>query len=178
VLPICDSLDTFTGINKADPGYCIGDGNTIEFEYSGDSRFYTFTLAWGDCPAGCTSFHIWKFMVNPDCAVDFLGIENYISDHFYPVPSNCNLSSNVPGQSTAQPNVTVFPNPAEEFQTIRTELPGILTYVLVDGWGRKIMSGTFQFETVLDLSTLNKGLYFLVLQKDNTFISTKKIQID
>jgi hypothetical protein len=178
VLPLCDSLESFPGIISAHFSGYAGDGNRIKFEYSDNARLYTFTLAWGDCLAGCTSFHIWKFKVYPDCSVDFLGIENYISDHYYPEPLNCNLSDDVPGQPATEPTVTVFPNPAGDYQTVRTTLPGILSFVLVNVFGQKLLSGTFQKETTLNLRTLNRGLYFLVIQEDNKTIITKKIMLE
>jgi hypothetical protein len=177
-LPLCDSLITFPGIIDAHPSHYLGDGSTIEFAYSGDIRFYTFTLAWGDCWSGCTSIHLWKFKVNPDCSINFLGIENYIGDHFYAEPTNCNISNDIPWRSNTQPNVTVFPNPTGKYQTIRTNLPGRLSFVLVDGFGRKLLSGIFQKETTLDVRMLSQGLYFLKIQEDNNAFITKKIIIE
>lgn len=177
ILPLCDSLVSFPGIIAAHPEWGIGDGSKIHFEYSGDTRFYTFTLAWGDCLSGCTSFHIWKFQVNPDCSIDFLGMENYISDSHYPEPKNCNLSEDVPRQSISQPQVTIFPNPAGDFLTIRTDFPGNMSYTLIDGWGRKVMSQTFLHETILDLRSLKHGLYYVMIQNDGSLLTTKKIQV-
>lgn len=178
ILPLCDSLVSFSGIIAAYPEGVIGDGSTIEFEYSDETRFYTFTLAWGDCPSGCTSFHVWKFKVNADCSIDFLGIENYISDSYYPQPKNCNLSDAVPRPSIPQPQVAIFPNPSDKYQTISTNLTGTLSFDLVDEFGQKILSGTFQNKTTLDLRTITHGLYFLIIQNEINTLITKKILIE
>jgi len=178
VLPLCDSLVFFPGIISAHPSGYAGDGSRITYKDSSDMRFYTFTLAWGDCLAGCTSFHTWKFIVYPDCTIDFLGIENYLDGSKYPEPKNCNLSNYIPSQSTIQPVVTTYPNPAEDFQTIRTSFPGGLSFILYDEFGRKILLGTFQQETTLNVRTLNRGLYFLVIQEDNKTLTTKKIMLE
>jgi hypothetical protein len=177
VLPVCDSLKTFAGFIFAKPNLSGGDGSTIEFEYAGDVRYYTFTMKWGDCWAGCTSSHAWKFKVNPDCSIELINVVSYISDHYYPPLSYCNLSFGVSGTSVP-PVVTIFPNPAEGFLAIRASIPEEISYNLVDGWGRIAMSGTLRGETTLDLRTLSHGLYFIMIRNNGVLFSTKKIIVE
>ena len=71
------------GITWAEPRSYGGDGNNIYIEDSGDKLIFTFRLAWGDCPSGCTSAHYWSFEVNYDGEVTFISsvgssLKNYI----------------------------------------------------------------------------------------------------
>ncbi len=51
------------GVRYAEPNYMIGDGSTID----ADPPFYTFILAWGDCPAGCIYREFHHFKVENGC---------------------------------------------------------------------------------------------------------------
>lgn len=60
-------------LSGAEPNGIIGDGNDIRAEAEGDAWKITFSLGWGDCPAGCISRHFWSFRVRSDGQVEFLG---------------------------------------------------------------------------------------------------------
>jgi hypothetical protein len=47
------------GVRYAEPNHIIGDRSTID----ADPPFYTFILAWGDCPAGCIYREFYHFKV-------------------------------------------------------------------------------------------------------------------
>jgi parallel beta-helix repeat protein/predicted outer membrane repeat protein len=51
------------GVRHAHPNHIIGDGSTID----ADPPFYTFILAWGDCPAGCIYREFHHFKVEDGC---------------------------------------------------------------------------------------------------------------
>ena len=52
----------------------IGDGNNITLDTVAGGVTLTYTVGWGDCPAGCISHRSWTFLVKPDCSVQFLGV--------------------------------------------------------------------------------------------------------
>ncbi|MDR2916057.1 MAG: hypothetical protein LBV74_14735 [Tannerella sp.] len=43
---------------------CIGDGNNITLERGSDSAVITFSIGYGDCPAGCIYHRYWEFRVS------------------------------------------------------------------------------------------------------------------
>lgn len=49
--------------------YTAGDGNLIGLLNKDASRVYTFSMGWGDCPAGCISRHTWEVTLNTDGSV-------------------------------------------------------------------------------------------------------------
>lgn len=92
VVPLCDSIATFAGVNFSEPKTIVGDGNRIEYTKSGNDRYYDFTVGYGDCPSGCTSRRISRFKVYNNCVVDYLGVFYYASPtDVLPSPPNCSL---------------------------------------------------------------------------------------
>lgn len=65
-----DGIECLAG---AEPNASIGDGNNIQAEAEADAWKITFSLGWGDCPAGCIHRHWWSFRVRSDGLVEFLG---------------------------------------------------------------------------------------------------------
>ncbi|MBK8427274.1 MAG: T9SS type A sorting domain-containing protein [Lewinellaceae bacterium] len=63
------------GVNFAELDGIFGDGNNIQLQetLTGDVEM-TYTVAWGDCPAGCIFERSWKFRVKTGCGVQFLGV--------------------------------------------------------------------------------------------------------
>lgn len=63
------------GVNFAELDGVFGDGNNIQLQetLTGDVEM-TYTVAWGDCPAGCIFERNWKFLVKIGCGVQFLGV--------------------------------------------------------------------------------------------------------
>ena len=119
VTPLCSALKSYDGISEASPDYMMGDGNYIQFDQEENVKYFTFSLAWGDCPSGCTSHHNWKFKVFPDCSVEFTGIENNIIDNYYPEPVNCNIAKSSEIPDLIQPVIgDPYPNPAGEMVII------------------------------------------------------------
>ncbi len=67
----------FNGIpgGLAETNTVIGGGGDIELDTVAGGVTLTFTVRWGDCPAGCIYHRSWTFLIQPDCSVDFLGVE-------------------------------------------------------------------------------------------------------
>jgi len=63
----------FTGIGKKDPNL-IGACCFYEASANGDDSFAVkIEIGWGDCPAGCTSRHHWRYSVAADGTVVLQG---------------------------------------------------------------------------------------------------------
>lgn len=69
--------DRFTGIEQKNPDM-IGQGSfweatpTSSGAYAGGTSGgwkVTYTIGWGDCPAGCIYQHVWTYQVDPDGTV-------------------------------------------------------------------------------------------------------------
>jgi hypothetical protein len=66
----------FNGIEclaGAEPNGSVGDGDDIRAEADGNAWKITYSLGWGDCPAGCIHRHFWHFRVRADGFVEYLG---------------------------------------------------------------------------------------------------------
>lgn len=77
------------GVNFAEQDNVFGDGDNIQLQQTlmGEVEM-TYTVAWGDCPAGCIFERNWKFRVKLDCSVQFLGV----SGSELPQEISCNNS--------------------------------------------------------------------------------------
>ncbi len=68
-------FEVIPGVNFAELDGVFGDGDNIQLQetLTGDVEM-TYTVAWGDCPAGCIFERNWKFLVKTGCGVQFLGV--------------------------------------------------------------------------------------------------------
>lgn len=64
MIPVAEELATVNSILQTDLYLgCVGDGNTIAMERNEDFATLTFSIGWGDCPAGCIHHRYWEFRV-------------------------------------------------------------------------------------------------------------------
>jgi len=57
----------------AEPNGIVGDGSDVCLSIDGDSHFFIFDAASGDCPAGCTQHTYWGFVVTANSEITELG---------------------------------------------------------------------------------------------------------
>lgn len=75
--------------------------------------------------------------------------------------------------------ILIYPNPASTFLTIETKIPAKLNCSVNDLIGRVILEMPLtSTKTTIDISTLSKGVYFVVLFQNNEAVSRKKIIIE
>ena len=68
-------FEVIPGVNFAELDGVSGDGNNIQLQPTLiEDVEMTYTVAWGDCPAGCIFERNWKFRVNLDCQVQFVEV--------------------------------------------------------------------------------------------------------
>ncbi|MEJ2205052.1 MAG: hypothetical protein P8170_13205 [Gemmatimonadota bacterium] len=65
-------FEAVTGVLESYPNTRGGDGADIVLEDSSAGWLLTFSVGWGDCIAGCTERHFWKFSVREDGAVQYV----------------------------------------------------------------------------------------------------------
>ncbi len=74
---IADQFAEIDGINSAQPGVPIGDGNNICATVGDHYMELEYSLGLGDCPSGCTYRHYWNYRVGSDWSVTFTGEKVY-----------------------------------------------------------------------------------------------------
>jgi hypothetical protein len=162
---LCDSLEIVDGVDIADINSLIMDGDNFDYKVINGERFYDFAMEWGDCLSGCTSRHIWKFKVNSDCEVTYLGLVQGGDDPF-PEPDNCNFFSAVRDYNSLQ--FALYPNPSKDKIIISS--PAITRntqFSIFNVNGEKVIEMQLtNTETPLDISALPRGVYFVRVQDE------------
>lgn len=64
---------SLSGIASADPNTLGGDASDVCLEIKGDTHWFIFDAAGGDCPAGCTTHYYSAFSAAPGLVVTVLG---------------------------------------------------------------------------------------------------------
>ena len=146
-------------LNAQATGY-MGDGDEIRYSLIGQDAFWEFDLGFGDCPAGCTGDHIFKYQVHPNCSVSFLGTTDYtIPGLQLPYPDNCNISGLGVGDR-AEISVKVYPNPTFGNVTIEQEVFPTGQYMIQDTFGQILKKGSMSQSTLVEVEDLPSGIYF------------------
>lgn len=74
VKAISNQLTGTPGISYVGTGYLgSGHSSTIDFLKTPEYLEFIFSYGWGDCLAGCASWHYWKVKVSKQCDVTFMG---------------------------------------------------------------------------------------------------------
>jgi uncharacterized protein (TIGR02145 family) len=94
VRPVCDSIETFSGVVYSEPSFYVGDGDEIIYTKSGTTRLFNFIVGFGDCFSGCMASLTYQFQVESDCSVQYLG-SFLIPAPGYPFPGFvcCNITN-------------------------------------------------------------------------------------
>lgn len=157
-----DSLRLFAGINYTDnSAYLVGDGNHIAYTTDINKQF-VFTLAWGDCPAGCNNRVRWTYTVSDTCTV---GLSSKVVNVFAPGSPNMPLCNSFPVavQGIQQQGViSVYPNPATDVLTL--EMPAHTTandYQIISLIGKTLLTGKLEERTEIDIRLLPPGQYIM-----------------
>lgn len=67
-------LEGIEGIRTADPNGISGDGNDIRAKLNANGLHeITLSRGWGDCAAGCIRRTFWKFEMQTDGSVVYIG---------------------------------------------------------------------------------------------------------
>jgi hypothetical protein len=168
IYALCDSLELVDGVNSTEVNSNNMDGNRIDYYFINGERLYDFSLEWGDCIAGCIWHYTWKFKVNSDCQVKYLGNENNIGQNLeLPPPINCNwFLSEI---EHAQPLISsIYPNPSSNFITVSsTAFIENTQLSIFNISGKKVMERQLNGnETQINISALPRGVYFVRLQNE------------
>lgn len=161
VTPLCDSLETFGGVIYSEPNYPAGYGNEIVYNKTLNARFYDFTVGYGDCPAGCTGKHTFKFKVYDDCSVDYLGVTDLIDPtSSIPLPVNCYITTGL-GHTKNLSGFKIYPNPAENFLNVKKNDLSYSNYTISNLHGKILQNGNLFENTNISIENLESGLYLI-----------------
>ncbi|MBP9690316.1 MAG: T9SS type A sorting domain-containing protein, partial [Bacteroidia bacterium] len=71
-------------------------------------------------------------------------------------------------------NVVIYPNPAEETLTIKTQTKGFIS--LIDVNGKRLIKEFFDANIDIDISLLPSGLYFVLIESNEGTFGQKIIK--
>jgi hypothetical protein len=161
-----DSLETFAGVGYTWDDNAAGDGNRIKYNIVNGNQQLNFTLGWGDCPAGCTSFKTWKYTVAPNCQVtaQLPTISNGFGEP-EPTPTGCNLVPNSIANINQKEATIIYPNPAQNYIEIKNANQ-FKTYSLqsIDGI---FVRGEKEIKAKIEIQNIPSGIYILTLTDKN-----------
>jgi hypothetical protein len=169
-----DSLLLFPGIIQVQLDNLIGDGSRLT--YTTDSeRTYIFSLAWGDCPAGCTNFKDWTYKVDNNCNVTLLPVVQSVTNG-WAVPVNCDR----PQTGIAAPGpafeINVYPNPAKDLLNLSIKGgQGVYRYSVIDLYGRMLSSGETKNCSVISMKNFPAGILLLKIYDGNGAVYSQKL---
>lgn len=180
ILALLDSMKMVAGVLDAEPNSYVGNAGKIEYYTVGNTRYYDFYFEFQDCFDGCDSYRMWKFKVNPDCSVEYLGFVDW--SFWWPVfvldpPLNCNITASIPEGGFKTDEFLVYPIPAHGKLSIENTTSDASNKTRVELYtieGEIIGKSSFAgFRTELDLTNLASGIYFLRINTENTTILKK-----
>ena len=178
---LIDSINMVTGVLSAGQNSIIGAAGKISYSIIGNTRYYDFYFEYMDCWSGCGAYRMWKFKVNPDCSVDYLGFVGggWGADPF-PAPLNCNTFTSVAENNMQKVNCLIFPNPTSgkiQFEVNGLEFGKNSALEIYNMQGEKIyQSAITNPKSEIDLSNQTNGIYFVKIYDGQTIL-TKKIVI-
>ncbi|WP_317900161.1 T9SS type A sorting domain-containing protein [Aurantibacillus circumpalustris] len=100
--PLTDLFENISGVVFSETGSVVGDGNDISAVIYPNHVELTYSLGWGDCPAGCINRHFWKFNVYYDCSVEYVG---EYGPPLPPVPPKIFVSGSICTNATLTVNI-------------------------------------------------------------------------
>lgn len=182
---LIDSLEMVSGVLLAEVNSLVGVAGKISYGVIGNSRYYGFAYEWQDCFDGCDASRTWKFKVNADCSVEYLGFDEfcYWAQFAIPcdpiVPVNCNTFTSVPEDNLQQANFMLSPNPSTgKFQLTLNglSLTDNSTVIIYTAQGKLIHQSTpAQPTTEIELNIQASGIYFVRIQVGQTVLTKKMI---
>ncbi len=186
---LMDSLELVAGVISVELNSWVGVAGKITYDKIGNSKYYNFYFEFADCFDGCDAYRNWKFKVNDDCSVEYLGLENWCYwDQLgtpglcpFPAALNCNTFTPVKEIDEDKLSVVIFPNPSTghfqfEFKGMEIKESIALEIFSVHG-GLVYQSSLNRSPLEIDLGNIPKGIYFAKIIIGQTNL-TRKIVID
>jgi len=178
---LIDSIEMVTGVLAAEQNSLIGVAGKISFSKIGNTLYYDFDYEYQDCFDGCDAYRRWKFKVNDDCSVEYLGFVDWcfwgVGQCPLPAPLNCNVFTSIV-ENNFKKEIVLYPNPAKDKLNLKWNSTNTISITIYNALGQEL-STTFlsKQDDSIDISNLQNGLYFLKVSDGNkTWI--KKLVVD
>jgi len=157
LVPIFQQIDGLSDII----GYCFceGDGNNIETVYNNDTANISFSVGWGDCPAGCMNRHYWEFSVK-ECKAEFKG--SY-GDPFTLINDEKSIE------------MKIYPNPVSD-KLYLFENNMDISYIQIYDLSGNVISQYGSVSREIDFTGFKSGIYILRIIHDNKIEAIKIIK--
>lgn len=166
VIQLCDSLKSFSGILSAAPMWLTSTGamSSLVFSDTSNVKYYLFSMGFGT-----TGKNNWRFKVNLDCSIEFLGSECHCEYDPFPDPINCNILD-IPSPMIPCQKLEVYPNPSSGLLTVSSKANSShSTFSILSLNGQELLKQTIiDYKAQFDISNLPKGIYFIKLINENT----------
>ncbi len=161
---LIDTFQLVPGVLSAEQNYILGNAGNITYTDNGTERIYEFYFEFNDCFDGCDNYRKWTFKVYPNCSVDYMGFVDYGIFGVLPLPApvNCNLYTSLPKTDVNHKQLSIYPNPANDFITIQLPEKINSNFQIMDVNG-KIVKQVKITNTLmrLEVSDLPEGVYIL-----------------
>lgn len=186
---LIDSINLVPGVLFAELNSYVGVSGKITYEIIGNNKYYNFYFEYQDCFDGCDAYRNWKFKVNSDCSVEYLGLENWCFwDQLgtlglcpFPVPINCNTFTPIEEIDDKNVRAVIFPNPSNglfQIELVGIEIKERTTLAIYNILGELIYTSGFSSSSMsIDLGAISNGVYFIRIDTRKAIL-TKKIIID
>jgi hypothetical protein len=162
-------LATQNGVVFANAVTPSGDGNQIIYQRINNENVITFRYGWATCPAGCEFQRDWRFVVYPDCSVQYVGSYGDM------LLAQTDLAQDG--------GLHVFPIPAShsvQIEVTNPETAGRYACTLTDMHGKQVLNTHLQLQAdqafSLPIDHLANGIYILQIQNAQ-FKGTQKISV-
>lgn len=163
ILPMTLLFDTITGVNYSERPNTIGDGNNITSEILNNYVELIYSYGWEDCLSGCVFKRYWKFNVDFNCNVEYVG--SYGSSLL--ITNKHNFFQDT--------SISFFPNPFKE-RIMITGTSEPYTYKITNLIGQELIKGKSTDNRIENLGNLISGTYILSVQTTNQSVTFKIIK--
>lgn len=160
--PLLNIFDTIVGVHYAEATGAIGDGNDITGSINSNYVELTYKLGGGDCPSGCTENTYWKFRVDFNCSVEYVGRYGTV------------LS--IQGEKKKlKRNISINPNPFHSSISFNADFSNAY-YKISNVLGETLVSGMTNNNSIEHLDNLPLGLYLVTIKTDNRVETIKLLK--
>ncbi|MBK7966977.1 MAG: T9SS type A sorting domain-containing protein [Bacteroidetes bacterium] len=185
IYALIDSIDLVPGVVMTELNSWLGVAGKITYDLIGNSKYYNFYFEYQDCFDGCDAYRNWKFKVNSDCSVEYLGVEDWCYwDQLgtpglcpLPVPINCNTFTPIEEIDEKDGNFVIFPNPSNgifQIGFVGMEINENPTLTIFNLLGELVYSTEINSNLMqIDLGAISKGVYLVRLNDGQTILTNK-----
>jgi hypothetical protein len=137
-------------------------GEPIDYTFTNDTGYFVFN----NLPAGNIKFYVDYMGVNNGLApgINVSTMQDFSQLHFELFPDKL-IMLGVPNVGLEEDmdfsKINLYPNPADQFVFVNIKEPEGVKYMILDSYGRTLLSSTLGKEGMMDISAFNSGIYYI-----------------